>query len=778
METNKKINNYKSFFADQVKEAIDEQQKVNKSQMCQLFKSDELALAYVESVQKETGMVVLKFPRRMAPRLKVQKSITVIKKSARQELGIRPTEWTCHWGEFCKNPNYHSSESDIVPMCYVQGKDDGYDYVACTGISTKMYDLLVKTISEGKSLSVIVYNPFPPVDYYKNLSRYMDMFSDNEELVMEPLIQYEDWRPEELAYDENNPSWISDTILNTLDEQNCVIVQGPPGTGKSYTIATIVASYMEKGHNVCVTTMANKGLVELIKQKPLDKYIPVGKISKTNLSIDEQKQIRGVKNAGADLVVPDGELLCASNYVLSSVFSEKKMTLNGLPRYDLIVIEEASQAFLTTIAAFKQLGKKCLIVGDPMQLPPIVKLNNPLYNSWNVNTQVEGLKTFALGSDIKAYRIVTTFRLTEKSAALTKIFYGNRFISVKKEYQNFTTAGISLFTNEGGVLFSCTNDLKNGLYSDTADRIIRLVVDTMEKTYPERSLAIMTPFRDTVKELQKRFSVSDIELDVTIETIDRIQGMTVDYAILYIPGRNPGFALEERRFNVATSRSRSTTLIISDMPLQQFHSIPPKVIKFVNQCDVFDNNYNISPCKMIVEEPIHVVQPLQETSSVETGNIKVKIVGSIDLSKFERPKKELQPEKKNYYIIDTNVFVNFPNIVSKIDKKYPVILSAKVTDELDKLKMKLTEQDKQNVEKALRILNNENSREIIYEFSDVSLLPDDFDKRSPDNMILSVALKYKADNPIMLTSDNGLQLKSKILGITTISLSNFLKQSK
>ena len=42
-------------------------------------------------------------------------------------------------------------------------------------------------------------------------------------------------------------------------------------------------------------------------------------------------------------------------------------------------------------------------------------------------------------------------------------------------------------------------------------------------------------------------------------------------------------------------------------------------------------------------------------------------------------------------------------------------------------------------------------------------------------MILSVALKYKEQNPIMLTSDNGLQLKSKLLGITTISLKKFLK---
>ena len=73
-------------------------------------------------------------------------------------------------------------------------------------------------------------------------------------------------------------------------------------------------------------------------------------------------------------------------------------------------------------------------------------------------------------------------------------------------------------------------------------------------------------------------------------------------------------------------------------------------------------------------------------------------------------------------------------------------------------------------------MNSESTHEVLYEFADVSLLPDDFDKRSPDNMILSVALKYKDENPIMLTSDNGLQLKSKILGISTISLKKFLRR--
>lgn len=112
----------------------------------------------------------------------------------------------------------------------------------------------------------------------------------------------------------------------------------------------------------------------------------------------------------------------------------------------------------------------------------------------------------------------------------------------------------------------------------------------------------------------------------------------------------------------------------------------------------------------------------------EKPAIGLKVVGKIDLSQFERPKKEIVVGKKNYYIIDTNVFVNCPDIINRISCEYPVILSAKVADELDKMKIKLDGQGKQNAEKALRNLNNISGREVIYEFADTTLLPDDFDQ--------------------------------------------------
>ena len=91
----------------------------------------------------------------------------------------------------------------------------------------------------------------------------------------------------------------------------------------------------------------------------------------------------------------------------------------------------------------------------------------------------------------------------------------------------------------------------------------------------------------------------------------------------------------------------------------------------------------------------------------------------------------------------------------------------------------MTEDQKKNIQKALRQINESiDKRGIKMDTADLTLLPNDFNKKSPDNFSLSVALKYSGANPILLTSDNGLQIKAKGLNITTISLKEFLRQLK
>ncbi len=589
---NKKIKNYQEFFLDQIKEAEMEQKTIIKSPVNQLIRKEEIVVGYVDHVNDKTGHVVFKFPKDKSPRLKVQKSIMVVKKTAKTELGSRISDWTCTFLDFCKNSEYHSATSDVIPLYYIKKQDPNYDYVGCTGISVQLYDLFKKTTASGKSLTVMVFAPFPPVEYYNNLVNFLEVYQDMPQLQIEPQMDFDDWHPEELSYDPDNETAIPKKIMETLSEENSCVLQGPPGTGKSYTIAHIIAEYLNANKTVCVTTMANKGLVELVQQPPLKPFLEKGSISKTNLSADERKHIRGLKPAKKGFVIPAGELLCSTNYVLSYAYSSENTSGDILPQYDLVIIEEASQTFLSSLLAFKQLGHQCLIVGDPMQLPPIVtNAQKSIYKAWNVGTQIEGLKTLVLGTNIKAYRIITTFRLTTKSANLTAIFYNNRFRSVQKErivYDDCCPK--EFFPAEGGTLYCQTNDFTNGVISGAGLSIIQTILYNIECFYPKRSVAIITPFKESVKQLQKEFLTESSIKELTIETIDRIQGMTVDYAVLYIPGRNPGFALDERRFNVATSRSRSITLIISDIPLTDFHSVSGNVLKYLRQCTCLSGN--------------------------------------------------------------------------------------------------------------------------------------------------------------------------------------------
>ena len=191
--------------------------------------------------------------------------------------------------------------------------------------------------------------------------------------------------------------------------------------------------------------------------------------------------------------------------------------------------------------------------------------------------------------------------------------------------------------------------------------------------------------------------------------------------------------------------------------------------------------------EQIVEENIANIRtdvteekPKEDTNFIKTEapKLNLKVIGKINLTHFES-KKASSVQHADYYIIDTNVFVECSDIINRIDKHAMIILSAKVVDELDKLKITLGDEYKKSVQSALRLINKAmDVREIEFSVADMRNLPRDFDHRSPDNMILSVALRYKENNPILLTSDNGLQIKAKGLGIQVMSLKNFLKGSR
>lgn len=132
----------------------------------------------------------------------------------------------------------------------------------------------------------------------------------------------------------------------------------------------------------------------------------------------------------------------------------------------------------------------------------------------------------------------------------------------------------------------------------------------------------------------------------------------------------------------------------------------------------------------------------------------------------------------SFYLIDTNVFIECPDIVSRFPTEPAIILSIKVIDELDYLKLSANENVKRAAQTALKYISEDKDHLIYYEKSVVELLPSDFDKKSADNMIISIAIKYKilGEKVIILSSDKGMQVKANALRVESISLNDFLTQ--
>ena len=97
-----------------------------------------------------------------------------------------------------------------------------------------------------------------------------------------------------------------------------------------------------------------------------------------------------------------------------------------------------------------------------------------------------------------------------------------------------------------------------------------------------------------------------------------------------------------------------------------------------------------------------------------------------------------------------------------------------VMNELDSLKVRMEKAyDREKARRAVTNINKYDGDNILWESADLKLLPPDFDKKSPDNMILSVALKKKNEgyNPILLTNVLTMVNKAEhFLNIRTMNL--------
>jgi DNA replication ATP-dependent helicase Dna2 len=748
------INNTKhiSLIQDELIYQTNEFEKLLKKQAAKMFVDKQLYLCRYQGYDEVRGNIILKFDHKIcfAPRKNETLQCFV---STIQEDNVK------NWGGL----TYENLRTNIATqfecktVFFTYEKD--HTIVGLSGVK-------VEDVGKYERNALVFLAPTdPPLQYIINLVDFLKQVKPDTSELLKLDIENPTWKPQPLIVDEEFVSKLQTDFF----ENDTIIIQGPPGTGKTYLMALLCGALLKSDFRILVTALTNRALIELAEKEHLKSALEQGKVFKSALTADESKnkKTKGLQSFKS-LSKQRPPLLLTTYYIMSQIATKAVVD----EHFDYIIIEEASQAFLSTIALAKKLGKKCIIIGDIKQLEPIFHKEYAPEDTNNYHWMICGLKAISFYlPNAKQYILTESYRLTENSIKGTNLFYGDVLksksdVKLPLDFSNFSI--LKKYLNNNGGSSMIRFKLPTGrLPSNDCSIFIVKLIDEIKRFNTKAEIAVLAFHKDSIRLLQTKIFTKCVNTEnVLVETIDRIQGLTTDFCIFFVPTESVPFALQANRFNVATSRAKLCTLIISDETISSFYSLIDDNVKQY-MLSLNDLPYN--------EEKTEYNKPKIEPEN-RTG---LKVLGTIDLSKFEKPKKEISNDKENIYIIDTNVFVDYPDIISKVDKKYSIVLSAKVIDELDYLKISLTEGQKKNVQKALKLINNNiEKRGIKMDTADLTLLPNDFNKKSPDNFILSVALKYKEENPIMLTSDNGLQIKAKGLNITTITLKEFLKQLK
>ena len=461
--------------------------------------------------------------------------------------------------------------SETVCIWQAKSNEEGFVLLGFRGIELDFAEYISKA-----PCALIIMGPHrPPIDYLANLYRLtQDEYSQRVSDILDyPYSQVS-----------NIPIPVRDTqpfqfIYQQIQSSSITLLQGPPGTGKTHLIAELCAKLCKEGKSVLVTALTNRALIEIATKPAVDDLLNNGKVLKSNLTSDEQceeprlsplKQLMPIK----------GNLVMATYYIVSGFATDSTVE----QAFDVVIMDEASQALMPMFAAANKIGHRNLWVGDIAQLGPVITLNEDRVASNGFNDYVNGLMTISNKRQFPSYQLIRTYRLPQRNADYTGIFYRGTLVSAKNDTVLRLSSLNRIVHHNGGPTLVLTDMNVSDATPQFAMDMATFIVYSILRENPSTEVSVLTCLRKTTRALQKAVALRmGLGNKVLIETIARVQGLTTDITILFIPNTSLIRSLEPRLFNVATSRAKSHTIIIADKNILNFAGMNRDVRKFLER---------------------------------------------------------------------------------------------------------------------------------------------------------------------------------------------------
>lgn len=367
-------------------------------------------------------------------------------------------------------------------------------------------------------------------------------------------------------------------------------IQGPPGAGKTFTGARMICELVRRGKKVGITANSHKVIRNFINA--------------TINAADELGIALECCQKADEVAAPQHRLFFAkSNQDLFAALSGGA-SVGGATAWlwsrpdafetvDVLFVDEAAQMSLANVLAVSQAAKAVVLIGDPQQL------DQPMQGSHPEATDVSALDHILCGDHTipadKGLFLEETWRLHPAICAYTsELFYDGKLRS-KDGLEVQVIKGAGPISGSGLYFLPVDHSGNQNCSLEEAKAIGRLVrsivagsatwVDRerQEKPITLGDIVIITPYNAQAFEIQKCLP------GARVGTVDKFQGQEAPIAIYSTATsshadapRGMEFLYSLNRLNVATSRAKCVSVLVSSPQIFEAECRTPRQIQLAN----------------------------------------------------------------------------------------------------------------------------------------------------------------------------------------------------
>jgi DNA replication ATP-dependent helicase Dna2 len=402
-------------------------------------------------------------------------------------------------------------------------------------------------------------------------------------------------------------------LERALAAHDYALVQGPPGTGKTRVVAEIARQAIARGDRVLVAAFTNQAVDNVLRRLIADGEHGIVRLGHELSIAPDLQRYRLAERSQERLGLADPqalepgqlrETLRQARLVAATAATwsaERYDDAGELLRFDLALIDEASQLTIPALFGALRFASRFVLIGDERQLPPLVvseeaathglkrSLFADLRDRWGAVAGVELDLQYRMHPLICAFPSQTFYEGRLQAADPVRDVLLDLLPAPKHQLW-------PILAPERPVVFvdvpSALDREQAGKVSRAQVRVVgRLVQALLELGVPGEEISVIAPYRAQVAAIRQRLDrlAHAGEPPVMVDTVDRFQGGERRVVIYSFGGRAPGgphlrgrdFLADPNRLNVALTRAQRKLILVGD---RRWLAGEPLLAQLVDYC--------------------------------------------------------------------------------------------------------------------------------------------------------------------------------------------------